>query len=208
MGGSEDGHERSREAVDRDRRRIDEPNASWEGPVDDHDQLERLVAEAEIRRVVARYCRGIDRMDLELVRSCYHDDAHDEHGSFSGTVDAYLEWVRRLLAKYDATMHFIGNQLVDFDDADTAWVETYGMSVHRSASDKPHLNLTTGFRFVDRFERRDGEWRIAHRIAVPDWSLRHRPDDWWSLPEHHRLGERGSGDAVYERGRQPDEERG
>ncbi len=176
--------------------------------MDDHDQLERLVAEAEIRRVVARYCRGIDRMDLELVRSCYHDDAHDEHGSFSGTVDAYLEWVRRLLAKYDATMHFIGNQLVDFDDADTAWVETYGMSVHRSASDKPHLNLTTGFRFVDRFERRDGEWRIAHRIAVPDWSLRHRPDDWWSLPEHHRLGERGSGDAVYERGRQPDEERG
>jgi SnoaL-like domain len=168
------------------------------------DELERLVAEAEIRRVVARYCRGVDRMDLDLVRSCYHDDAHDEHGSFSGTVDAYLEWLQPLLAKYDATMHFIGNQLVEFDDADTAWVETYGMSVHRSASDTPHLNLTTGFRFVDRFERRGGEWRIAQRVAVPDWSLRHRPDDWWPLPEHHRIGRRDSGDALYARDVQPD----
>ena len=84
----------------------------------DLDPLDRLVAEAEIRRVVARYCRGIDRMDLDLVRSCYHHDARDEHGSFSGPVDEYIEWVAGLLSKYDATMHFIGNQLVEFDDPD------------------------------------------------------------------------------------------
>ncbi len=166
----------------------------------DMDQLDRLVAEAEIRRVVARYCRGIDRMDLDLVRSCYHHDASGyEHGSFSGSVDEYLEWVGGLLAKYDATMHLVGNQLVEFDDADTAWVETYGISVHRSESGAPHLNLTTGFRFVDRFERRYGEWRIAHRVAVPDWSLRHAPDDWRPLPEHHRPGRRDRSDAVYRR---------
>jgi hypothetical protein len=140
-------------------------------------------------------------MDLELVRGCYHADARDEHGSFSGTVDEYLDWVAGLLAKYDATTHFIGNQLVEFDDPDTAWAETYGMSVHRSSSGAPHLNLTTGFRFVDRFERRDGEWRIAHRIAVADWSLRHEPGDWWPLPEHHTLGRRDRADAVY--GREP-----
>jgi hypothetical protein len=95
-------------------------------------------------------------------------------------------------------MQFVGNKLVDFDDAYTARVETYGMSVHRSASGTPHLNLSTGFRFVDRFERRDGEWRIAHRIAVPDWSLRHDPGDWWPLPEHHRRGVRGHGDPLYD----------
>jgi SnoaL-like domain len=165
--------------------------------VADDERLERLVSEAEIRRVVARYCRGIDRMDLELVRSCYHEDAHDEHGSFSGTVDEYLEWVAPLLAKYDATMHFIGNLLVEFDDPDTASVETYGISVHRSASDRPHLNLTTGFRFVDRFERRDGNWRIADRVAVADWSQRVRPDDWWPLPEEHEQGRRDGTDAAY-----------
>jgi SnoaL-like protein len=170
-----------------------------EARVPDAEQLERLVAEAEIRRVVARYCRGVDRLDLELVRSCYHDDARDEHGSFSGTVDEYLVWLRPLLAKYDATMHLIGNQLVEFDDRNTAWVETYGVSVHRSASGAPHLNLSTGFRFVDRFERRAGEWRIAHRVAVADWSLRHGPDDWWPLPEHHEQGRRDGTDVVFRR---------
>ena len=163
----------------------------------DAEELERLVAEAEIRRVIARYCRGVDRMDLELVRSCYHPDAHDEHGSFSGTVDEYLEWVGALLAKYDATMHFVGNQLVEFDGADAAWVETYGISVHRGPADRPHLNLSTGFRFVDRFERRAGEWRIADRVAVADWSLRHGPDDWWPLPDEHRRGRRDVDDPVF-----------
>ena len=152
------------------------------------DALERLVVEAEIRRVVLRYCRGIDRMDRELVRSCYHHDARDVHGSFDGGVDEFLDWVWRLLARYDATAHYVANQLVELDaeDADRAGVETYGVAVHRAASGEPHLNLTTGFRYLDRFERRDGEWRIAHRVAVADWSRRVAPDDWWPLPERDR----------------------
>ena len=165
------------------------------------DELEHLVTEAAIRRVVAQYCRGIDRLDLELVRACYHADAVDVHGSFSGTVDEYLAWVGRLLEKYDATAHYVANQLVEIadDDPDRARVETYGVAVHRAASGGPHLNLTTGFRFVDRFERRGGEWRIAHRVAVTDWSRRVAPDDWWPLPEQHRRGERGPGDALHDR---------
>ncbi len=164
------------------------------------DDAGRLLAEAEIRRVVARYCRGIDRMDRALVRGCYHHDARDEHGSFAGTVDEYLDWVWGLLAKYDATAHYVAQQLVDIDadDPTRARVETYGVAVHRGAGDEPHLNLTTGFRFVDRFERRDGEWRIAHRVAVTDWSRRTSPDDWWPAPESHRRGERGPGDAVHD----------
>ena len=164
------------------------------------DEVARLVTEAEIRRVVARYCRGIDRMDRALVRSCYHDDARDVHGSFDGGVDEYLDWVWRLLEKYDATAHYVANQLVEIDEAspDRARVETYGVAVHRAATGEPHLNLTTGFRYVDRFERRDGEWRIARRVAVTDWSRRHAPDDWWPVPDSHRQGERGPGDAVYD----------
>jgi hypothetical protein len=172
------------------------------------DEVERLVAEAEIGRVLARYCRGIDRMDLDLVASCYHPDARDEHGSFAGTVDEYVEWVRDLLDKYDATAHYLANRLTEFSAADVATVETYGMAVHRRASGAAHLNLTTGFRFVDRFERRDGTWRIAHRIAVTDWALQHAPDDWWPLPAHHRTGQRGRGDPVYGVGPSAGDDRG
>ncbi|WP_221890845.1 nuclear transport factor 2 family protein [Microbispora sp. KK1-11] len=31
----------------------------------------------EIHEVVLRYCRGVDRLDMDLVRSAYHPDAID-----------------------------------------------------------------------------------------------------------------------------------
>ena len=46
--------------------------------------LEELVAKQEISELLHRYCRGIDRFDRDLVRSCYHDDADDDHGIFRG----------------------------------------------------------------------------------------------------------------------------
>ena len=88
-----------------------------------------LWAEAQIRKVLQRYARGVDRLDLDLVRSCYHADATDSHGSFEGSVDEFVEWVGRVLRRYDATMHFLGNPLVeltarDADGPTTASVET------------------------------------------------------------------------------------
>ena len=50
-------------------------------------RLAGLLDKQEIEEVVLRYCRGIDRRDFDLVRSCYHPDARDRHGSFDGTVD-------------------------------------------------------------------------------------------------------------------------
>jgi hypothetical protein len=165
-----------------------------------HDDLAALVAERSIRSVVLRYCRGADRLDRELVRSCYHPDATDEHGSFSGGVDEFLEWVFRVLGRYGTTMHFVGNLLVELspDDPDLARCETYGIAFHRSAGEDPRGNLMTGFRYVDRFERRSGEWRIARRIAVSEWS---RVDDrthWWPIPDGMRTGRRDRTDPVYD----------
>jgi hypothetical protein len=162
------------------------------------DRTELLWAEAEIRRVLLRYARGVDRMDLDLVRSCYHADATDSHGSFTGPVDEFLVWVARVLRRYDATMHFLCHPLVEFDDADTARVETYGMAFHRAAGGPPEHNLVTGFRFVDRFERRSGEWRIAHRVAVTEWSRVDRESDWWPIPDGMVRGTRDRTDPVYQ----------
>ena len=60
-----------------------------------------------------------------------------------------------------------------------------------------HLNLMTGFRYLDRFERREGEWRIAARTAVTEWS---RIDDVagrWETPAGFLSGRRDRGDALY-----------
>ena len=118
--------------------------------------MDAVIQRMAIHDVVLRYCRGIDRMDQELVRSCYHADATDEHGSFAGTVDEYLVWVFRLLAKYDSTQHLLANHLVDFGGGSpasgVAVSESYGVSVHQTADGGPSRNLAVGFRFVDRFD--------------------------------------------------------
>ncbi|TFG96082.1 MAG: nuclear transport factor 2 family protein [Myxococcales bacterium] len=157
-----------------------------------------LVAKHEIEEVVLRYCRGIDRMDRELVRSCYHPDASDEHGSFHGGVDAFLDWVMKLLARYETTMHFIGNVLVELA-GDAAVAESYGVAWHRSPDPRPQWNPVTGFRTLDRFERRDDAvWRIARRVAVPEWSRVDDPKARWVPPPGLRVGRRDRSDALYE----------
>jgi len=151
-----------------------------------------------IRRVVLRYCRGVDRMDEPLVRSCYHPDATDSHGSFEGGLDEFLVWVWRLLGRYTMTMHYVANQLVDGLGPDRARCESYGIAVHRTEGGEARGNLTTGFRFVDDFDRRGGEWRIARRVATTEWVRAVGEDEWWPIPPAMLTGRRDRTDAVYE----------
>jgi hypothetical protein len=153
--------------------------------------------ELAIRATVMRYCRGIDRMDRDLVRSCYHPDATDSHGSFAGTVDEFLVWVWRLLGHYTMTMHYIANQLVEPFGDGRARCESYGVAVHRSEGGAPRDNLVTGFRLIDDFEQRDGEWRITRRVATTEWSRVAREEDRWAWPEGFVTGRRDQSDPVY-----------
>ena len=162
------------------------------------DALTELLDKQAIAEVVLRYCRGVDRMDRELVRSCYHPDARDVHGSFQGDRDAYLDWVFDLLSRYDSTMHFVGNQLVE-PRGDVARCESYGIAFHRGDLARPDKNLVTGFRFVDRFERRDDRvWRIAQRVATTEWARVDTPQDRWPVPDSFLTGRRDRDDPVYE----------
>jgi hypothetical protein len=53
-----------------------------EGELPADAELRGVVDQFAIRDLLLRYARGIDRRDLDLVRSCYHADAVDEHGSY------------------------------------------------------------------------------------------------------------------------------
>jgi SnoaL-like domain len=166
------------------------------------DPLRELADRQAIVDVVLRYCRGIDRLDLELVRSCYHEDATDEHGTFTGTRDEYVDWVAGILIRFTGTMHVVANQLVEVDgDADTARCETYGVAYHwGEPPEDPRRNFTTGFRYVDRFARRGGEWRIAGRVAVREWTHVVAAEQQLVIPPDRdgRRGRRDRDDPSYE----------
>ncbi len=139
------------------------------------ERLQRVVDQQEIRDVVYRYCRGIDRRDFDLVRSCYHPDGVDDHGDFRRNVDEFIVYVQHTLPRFERTMHFIGNVLVE-PDGDEARCESYVVAYHHLgvSRTKPKRDFVAGLRYVDDFERRDGEWRIASRVCVFEWS---RVDD-------------------------------
>lgn len=160
--------------------------------------VQRLIDESEIRAVVLRYCRGVDRCDRALVESCYHPDATDEHGSFMGTRDEYLEWLfGRMLPRYCMTYHFVGNLLVEVLDATRARSEAYGISWHELAEGRSGPDITSAFRYVDDFEKRDGTWRIARRVCTLEWVRRDDPALRFEASPTHRRGVRDRTDAVY-----------
>ena len=159
--------------------------------------LASLLEKQAVHEVVLRYCRGIDRLDEELVRGCYHPDATDTHGSFHGTIDEFVTWAFHLLGRYEATMHLVANHLSTIV-GDVAVAETYGVSHHRSDDPDPRRNLTVGFRYLDRLERRDGgPWLISRRIATTEWVDAPAEGARWPIPANDVVGRRGPEDPLY-----------
>jgi hypothetical protein len=157
---------------------------------------EEMVERQAIFDVVLRYCRGIDRLDMELVRSCYHSDGIDHHSGFEGVRDDYIVWVEGQLRRLVSTMHLVGNHTVRIS-GDIAASETYGTAFHLADVNENGMgSFTTGFRWVDRFERRDSNWRLAERFALREWT-RLEPDQRPGDPKEGPVGSRDLTDPSY-----------
>jgi hypothetical protein len=130
-------------------------------------KLRALLDRTEIIDCIHRYTRGMDRLDRELARSAYHDDAIDEHTAYVGPVDRFLNWAFAYHATQVRHQHYVTNHSVELD-GDTAHAETYYLFVGTDRSPDAPI-LFTGGRYVDRFERRDGRWAIATRVTLVEW---------------------------------------
>jgi hypothetical protein len=146
-------------------------------------RLERMLARDEIHEVLARYARGVDRADADLLKSCYHADAVEEHGgNYTGNAHAYVDGAVPRIRQMGAMQHLLGSTYIEFDAAgDVAWVETYVWTFARLLQGDRAMDTFTGGRLVDRFERRAGAWRIAHRRTVFDWNRDTPSCEGWCL---------------------------
>lgn len=130
--------------------------------------LHELKARADINDALVRFCRGVDRGDAAMTLSAYHPDACDDHGSYSGPVTGFVDWVMPMLANFVWTQHYISNTYIELD-GDKANVETAVQVIMRYRQDGKLFDLLGCGRYLDRFERRDGVWRIANRVTTGDW---------------------------------------
>lgn len=136
------------------------------------EKVRRLSDCEEIRQVLYRYARGVDRVDGPLVEQSYHEDAYDSHGNWRA--DGRAEVMQVLMARLrsnPSTMscHNMGNILIDLQ-GDTATVETYFIAYARTPEGDRTFTRARAGRYLDQFERRDGAWRIRHRQVIDDWS--------------------------------------
>lgn len=140
------------------------------------DALQRLLDKDEIRDLMSRYARGVDRGDWDLVRETYHADAYDDHGDYKGGVDGFIEFGRERTGGATQVMHFLGECLIEFASPTVAVAETYFFTAHTlgPAAQKAYgaaagggpVQISQFGRYADRVEKRDGVWRIAYRYVV------------------------------------------
>jgi hypothetical protein len=130
--------------------------------------LDAMLARDAIRDCLARLARGEDRRDAALVSGAYWPDSTTDYGVFKGDFDAYLAWVVPGSEAITNTQHVLAQSVIDLA-ADTARVETQVVSYHRVDMGEGERDTCIGGRYLDRFERRDGEWRIADRTMLYDW---------------------------------------
>ncbi|MFQ3894802.1 nuclear transport factor 2 family protein [Sphingobium sp. R-7] len=131
--------------------------------------VRELKDRAEIRDVMLRYCRGVDRCDHGLTLSAYHKGATDHHGSFVGSAEEFADWAIRLHREQLVwTSHYITNHYCEIE-GDSATAETYVQAILRYESDDKLFDIVGCGRYLDKLERRDGKWGIVERIVLGDW---------------------------------------
>lgn len=167
--------------------------------------LETLLAKQDIADTMMRYARGVDRADGALLKSCYHADAIEEHGpAYCGPAHAYIDGAVPRMQKMGVMAHYVCNMHVELD-GDTAYVESYVLTFARFEKDGEHWDTLTGGRTVDRFEKRSGEWKIAHRKITFDWNRDMPMAETWCLgffdTSHPRMlkGSKARDDLSYQR---------
>jgi hypothetical protein len=94
-------------------------------------------------------------LDRQAISDCVHRysrglDRHDDETSFRGH------------------QHHITTQTVEVD-GDTAHAESYVLGVLTRKGDG-EISEIAGGRYFDRLERRGGEWRIAARKVIVEWT--------------------------------------
>lgn len=149
---------------------------------------------------IARHARGCDRHDVDLIASAYWSDGVDEHGRAVNPGPEYAAWANRThAATTEVQTHNVTTHTCEID-GDVAHAESYVL-VLLLGTDGRHAQIISG-RYVDRLERRDGEWRIAVRRSTVEVMVGADASVLQSSffrEQGYLKGTRGSDDVSYER---------
>lgn len=160
----------------------------------DESSVNVLADRQAITELIYRYCRSVDRLDIPLGHSIWHDDATADYGAdfYQGDGRGAID---HICAQHLRTLHHshqVTNILIDLD-GDRAGSEAYATALLRARRDEKLLQMTIWGRYVDRWSRRNGRWGLDHRLAIRDF------DEIREVTplNHHEIGRRDRSDPSY-----------
>jgi hypothetical protein len=116
-----------------------------------------------------RYTRGADRLDRDLFVSAFHPDAVIDTGTFKGNPKEYADFVLSVHREQQAaTYHSMSNFWCEIA-GDTAYTETY--VTYYAVNRQGETDMFNLGRYIDQFEKRDGNWAIVARVVPTDASI-------------------------------------
>ena len=126
--------------------------------------VDYLMDRMAISDCIATHARGCDRHDVDLITAAYHPDGVDEHGWVTNAGVDYGEWANRThAATSQVHTHNITTHTCEIE-GDIAHAESYVIVVLLGL-DGRNARVISG-RYIDRLERRDGQWRIEVRRST------------------------------------------
>jgi hypothetical protein len=146
--------------------------------------LQQLVDRTTIQDMLNQYFRGLDRSDPGMIKACFTTDvisnydgrsllrlsnAKEQHG-IDALMSSLLTFKKHESGEWKITSHFMGNFHIEFTSDQTAITETYAIA-HIVLPNEPNEPIMMrGLRYLDRWRKDAGEWRICERTHTLDWS--------------------------------------
>lgn len=157
-------------------------------------RIDEMLAKDAVYDLLCRYCHGIDRCDREVLQSAYWPDATETHGTFNGNAWEFAAFMTdNMRANMRRSQQKIGNAWIVIEpDGVHARGETYVTGYLDMDHPAGPIQRTVGGRYLDRFECRDGEWRIIDRLYVMDWNRNGASTAEWDDGLYAMLKTRGA----------------
>jgi len=132
-------------------------------------RLQQLLDKEDIRELVQAYCNAADRHDHDKMRSLYHTDAIDDHGShFCGPAMEFIDKLPEIQSSMRILHHNVTTHNIKLN-GDQAEGEVYILAFHQAEGPNGLFDVLIGGRYFDKYEKRDNQWKFSHRAIVADW---------------------------------------
>lgn len=137
----------------------------------DEGTIDNMLTRQELLELLTTYCRGVDRADEKLLATIFHDDATVVTGTYNGNgLDFAREITSWCRENTQCTFHSVTNQWFDIK-GDSAIAESYIIGYTAAGAEGQVQDTIVGGRYLTRFERRDGQWKISEHTFVMDWNI-------------------------------------